>query len=653
LLRKKRNQIQHALTQDKILKELAELPGTIDLRIRDLLQNTLAHTKSVERQLLRNLDEFVEKHKANIIGEASSNEGIEDIIRFIYGEKLKDPSLAGMGQAVKSVFDLAHKKFRTAGGIIGKLQRYFPQRHDSRLVGKVDFEEWYTFLSKRLDRDRMINAETGLPFNNERLREVMHDVYMDIKTDGKHGLNQRVKDGKIGFGKGNEVSERRANHRFFHFKDSEQFLEYNRRFGSGDDGLVDQIFSHINSMSRDIGMLEKMGPRPRAMYRALQAQMVDTSFAKRQFTDGMFNVLDGSSMRGGSEPWVRALGVVQNFLRSSLLGAAPLSAISDTTFIAMTAGINGLSGTRAMRRYLSLLNPLNVADRELARRMGYTAEILSSSTAADARFAGETISGKASGFLDRFSRRSAQFTNRASGLQAMTKAAADAVSLEFQATVAENLRKGFKQLDNDFANLLSEFGIGQKEWDIIRQTNVFQDPGSGAKFIRPDDVLEVKGIDSKELLNISGKFDDVISRLRAMATNEPDLRTQSIQTAFGQRRDSVLRGFVASPMMFKSFPLTVLFQHFLPAMARAKAGKPAQLLTLIVATTVMGGVALQAKQISRGKTPKDWEKPSFIAAALLQGGGLGLFGDFFLGDYSRFGRSPITEAIGPNCSCIC
>lgn len=56
---------------------------------------------------------------------------------------------------------------------------------------------------------------------------------------------------------------------------------------------------------------------------------------------------------------------------------------------------------------------------------------------------------------------------------------------------------------------------------------------------------------------------------------------------------------------------------------------------------------MQLKELAKGKTTRDMSDYHFWQAAFLQGGGMGLFGDFFLGDYSRFDRTPITEALGP------
>jgi hypothetical protein len=67
---------------------------------------------------------------------------------------------------------------------------------------------------------------------------------------------------------------------------------------------------------------------------------------------------------------------------------------------------------------------------------------------------------------------------------------------------------------------------------------------------------------------------------------------------------------------------------------------------LVLLTTTLGGLAIQAKDISKGKTPRDIDT-NFFFAAMMQGGGMGIFGDFLFAKYNRFGQDPVVSALGP------
>jgi hypothetical protein len=59
---------------------------------------------------------------------------------------------------------------------------------------------------------------------------------------------------------------------------------------------------------------------------------------------------------------------------------------------------------------------------------------------------------------------------------------------------------------------------------------------------------------------------------------------------------------------------------------------------------------MQAKQVLKGRTPRDpfgedWK--SVWTAAMTQGGGLGIYGDYLFGEFNRFGNSPEETFLGP------
>jgi len=104
---------------------------------------------------------------------------------------------------------------------------------------------------------------------------------------------------------------------------------------------------------------------------------------------------------------------------------------------------------------------------------------------------------------------------------------------------------------------------------------------------------------------------------------------------------------------FKSFPLVAARlakreilgrEGYLPSVGG--------LAHLILATTAMGYVALSLKDLIKGRKPRDiTEKPgSILLASAIQGGGLGLYGDFIFGTETRYGQGPLESMLGPTWS---
>jgi hypothetical protein len=62
---------------------------------------------------------------------------------------------------------------------------------------------------------------------------------------------------------------------------------------------------------------------------------------------------------------------------------------------------------------------------------------------------------------------------------------------------------------------------------------------------------------------------------------------------------------------------------------------------------LLGYGAMSIKDLIKGREPRDPMSVQTVIAALAQGGGLGLYGDFLFGEYSRFGKSLVSSIAGP------
>jgi hypothetical protein len=91
----------------------------------------------------------------------------------------------------------------------------------------------------------------------------------------------------------------------------------------------------------------------------------------------------------------------------------------------------------------------------------------------------------------------------------------------------------------------------------------------------------------------------------------------------------------------------------------AASGKAdiAGIVHLAVMTTAFGYLAMTAKELVAGKKPRTADNPKqlgkIIGAAMAQGGGAGILGDFFFGEVNRYGgTSPLIAMAGPTASRI-
>ena len=137
-------------------------------------------------------------------------------------------------------------------------------------------------------------------------------------------------------------------------------------------------------------------------------------------------------------------------------------------------------------------------------------------------------------------------------------------------------------------------------------------------------------------------------------TSEPRARERA-QMSFGTKPGTPLGEAVRTLTQFKSFAAAVLGRHLAPAFRGYAGYKPAALMAhFIVATTLTGWLAMNAKAIARGEQPKSLvgadaaETGKIWTAALVQGGGLGIYGDFLFGEQNRNGQGfAVSSLAGP------
>ena len=100
--------------------------------------------------------------------------------------------------------------------------------------------------------------------------------------------------------------------------------------------------------------------------------------------------------------------------------------------------------------------------------------------------------------------------------------------------------------------------------------------------------------------------------------------------------------------MYKGFGVTLVNTHLMRGLNQPDAKtKTTYYADLLISTTLMGALAMQLKEMSKGRDPRPMEGPEFWGAAFMQGGGLGIFGDFLFSDVNRYDRGLAETIAGP------
>lgn len=152
----------------------------------------------------------------------------------------------------------------------------------------------------------------------------------------------------------------------------------------------------------------------------------------------------------------------------------------------------------------------------------------------------------------------------------------------------------------------------------------------------------------------------------AYAIVEPDAKVRSVMYQ-GARPGTPLGEALRFMMQFKSFPVSYMqrvvggrrwVRGDLQAGMRRGLFNPGSYADALgrdvpgaagfaVAAFAFGYLAMTAKDLARGKQPRDITKKETIFAALMQSGGAGIIGDFFFDKVNRFGNSFAETIAGP------
>ena len=167
------------------------------------------------------------------------------------------------------------------------------------------------------------------------------------------------------------------------------------------------------------------------------------------------------------------------------------------------------------------------------------------------------------------------------------------------------------------------------------------------------DYLHIGGLAARgdqESFSAANRVQSMILNETLFAVPEGTARTRALLTQ-GFKPGSFMGEMLRSAVLFKAFPVTLLQTHIFGRLlgdaqssVRDRIGYGAK---LFIATTIMGGLAIQLKDIAKGKDPRPMTGPKFWAAAVQQGGGLGMMGDFLFADHNRYGGSLTATVAGP------
>lgn len=567
--------------------------------------------------------------------------------------------------------ELARSDANASGAWVGRQWGYIVrQSHDMDRIRGAGFEEWRDFILDKLDARTFDNRSDPETF----LRHVWQGL-----ASGVH-IKNTANDAVSGFKGPQNVAKAISQDRLLHFKSADDWFDYNERFGRGN--LREAMLFGLERMGRTTGLMNAMGPNPGAnldmVFKELMQQadkagdvdMVRNLQQSETMLQNRLGYVDGTQ-RIAANQMIGAVGSGMRVLQStSKLGGATLSAISDIPLAASELRYQGdsmLTGASKIVRGM-VDNLTNARDkRDAAASLGVVSDGMTYSILS--RFdSTDSLPGLMTDLQRAFF--------KWNGLTWWTDSIRQSGVLAMGHRLALNKNEAWDALSPDLQRSLRNSGIQANEWDIARQASRMA--ADGREYVTPEAVRELPDEAFTTLLQgrkptkarmrnlrneIENKIRDYYIDRSSFLALEPDAKTQSL-VSLGTQRGTVGGELARVIMQFKSFPIAILQKTWgrevygrgantLGEALKNGNGEYQAMAQLFVWLTTFGFMAMTAKDLAKGRTPRDPLDPRAWTAAALQGGAMGILGDLLFGELkNRFGGGVVSTLAGPTAGTV-
>ncbi len=587
--------------------------------------------------------------------------------------------------------DVARLDGNRAGGWIGKLDNYVVrQSHSPDRLARAGEADWKAKILPRLDLARMF--PDGPPKN---LDEWLHETYLNLTTGVRpKGAADFTAQRMAAFKGPGNLAKSLSQERVFHFRSADDWFDYNAEFGFGN--LREAYVQGLHRAAESNGLMQVLGTNPEynldAIVTGIRAKLsrsdpkalekFDARTRRGTRIENALKEVSGFTRRVASQRLATVGAGLRVWNTLTGLGGAVVSAITDVPIRASALRYQGQSYLGELAR--GVVAPLKrivgaVGDSERKATLsavGYFNEMAMGNLAT--RFSpDESIPGR----LQRATHTFFKWNLLGGWTDEMRRTSLESMGRFFGEASGEK----FAGLSERTRRTLERFRIGEREWNVIR--NGILEESGGEKFLTPQAVRDLepeafKGIAADRVKALkaeaakSGKVEgldrliqrvledtreDMASRVQQLYADEvnsavinPDARTLAFVRQ-GQQAGTPMGEALRLFWQFKTFGIAVMQRAFLRefygygkgAGGRLGMSEIRGLATLMLGSTAFGYAAMTAKDMIKGRGPRPVDDYKTWQAAMTQGGGMGIYGDFMFGQSNRFGQGFLTTLGGP------
>lgn len=612
----------------------------------------IGQANGLRRMFHHRMADLLVKHSRDLKGNVKDPAGLMNVVRELFNESTGDAQALAMAKSVREALKDMRRMFNEAGGVIGELDDWgLPHVHNRISITRAGFDRWFGEIDGRIAWHRIEDHKTGRPFAAEgekppleARKQFLREIYDNIAfgRDSSEAVYGRMQ--------GKNLVNKMAEARVLHFKSADDWIAYNKAFGTGNPYA--SIIAHAHRMAEQIVMLREYGPSPE-LGLDYQRQLA-VKKAREMGDEALASQVEGNfeharrMMRihnGGIQPKslrqaqvARFFSSTRHVLTSAMLDRAIVASISDTNSMRMAAKSMGMNPNSPFARHMSLITSGMARDEAL--RAGWVADTLADAGLVLARWQSEFPPAD-------IAERMSSFVMRAQGLSHWTDSARNAFQMEMAGLFAANAGRRIDDIEEPLRSLLKAKNISDDDWLAFTDPETLFKAGNGATFASPIYWREATKMDA-------GKADDLFLKLQALIEEQTEFAvpTQNLWARAHVEGDlipgSIGYEVMKSGLMVKSFAMTFTVNQISRIMAlnswqaRALYG-----FDLAAGATVLGAASLLIADIINGRDPSDMTNPTFWAQAMAKGGGFGVIGDIVAAGESSWGGGFGSYVAGP------
>ena len=608
--------------------------------VERILSQTEAYISGIRHENFSNMMDAIDAAEPKFFGMIDNPQAVKDFIHEVFGEDSKNIVAKKGAQAWLKTIESMRQRFNRSGGDVGKLDYgYVPQTHDQATVLRAGQEAWATKIASKLDRSRYVD-ENGNQLPDAEFNNMLNEVWNTLSTGGLNKVDPNVQTF------GTSLANRGSKSRQLHFKNADAWAAYNKEFGKGT--LFEAMQSHVTGLSRNIGLVEELGPNAKLSFDMLQKLAIQKDGrimsvgAAGTSLEAMYKVLTNENNHA-SNPTIAAINQgIRNITVATKLQGTLISSVTDLATLIKTTQYHQLPV------FKTLGNVLKSFGKDYEHFANVNGLVTDSIITDMSRFADGNI---AQGWTAKL----AQTTMKLSLLNAWTDALKRGFQITMMGAIGKMHGKTWDELNASDRAKLKFQGITPKihnVWQLAEPEN-----WKGSNMLTPDSIRNIPDSALNALGNPERLRDEATAKLLGFIIDEseyavvtPDLTTRA-SLGGGTQKGELSGELMRHLTLFKSFPLAIANRHIRRAASlNGETGSVGYGVSLMAGLIGFGALAVQLKSILNGQDPVDMNSAKFWGKATAQGGGLGIYGDLLytgLGGQNRSGQANYSSVAGP------